>query len=183
MARTKFKFNLLPKVSQLEAELEEERDDSTFSALILLIVSVLVFVVLSLVSGLFITPQIEEAEERKLELEQQKATYNPVLERNGELVVKSQALQPLLAKGLNFEEIFTVSDALLASQYAIEIAEYSRESEGQFVYSVGVTNMEDVPDFITEVKNIELIDRLEVRSTSRSEQGVRMILGITIPGA
>jgi hypothetical protein len=75
MARTQFKFSLLPPKSSTEVELESERDNSVVYGVILIFISALIFFLLLLVQNYLVQPKLTENQATLTSVQSQKLIF------------------------------------------------------------------------------------------------------------
>src|SRR3972149_4499137 len=113
MQSSAFKFNLLPPKPQAEGELEVERGDSVTYALLLVLFAVVVYMAINLVQLLIINPRIASAEGTIQAQKQQLAGFDQLHQQYGELVVKTDTMESVLAKNIDTSSIFTVATEIV----------------------------------------------------------------------
>lgn len=156
--RSAFKFNLLPPKSDQEVALENESSNSLFYAVVLVLFSVVVFVIILALQYFITAPNLRRSETAVLTREGQLRAFDNVKFNFGQLVVKLNAMQPLLDKQLNPDDIFATADTIRLQDPSIIVTGYGRLPDGRFTFQIVTSRPEELPQLI---RDLEANDKLE----------------------
>lgn len=181
MARSRlFRFNLLPPKSVSEIKQQVRRDDTALYSILLVFFAALIFGVLAGVNILIIQPRLDSSTLQMDSRLQRIETLKAIRALNGELVVKTQLLKSVLEQRIDPSEIFRVADALVQGQ-AYEVAEYGRDKDGKFVFTLILSNFNQVPGLIKQAKEIKDTSNVFVTQSQLNENDqVRVTLSLNI---
>lgn len=129
-----FGFNLLPQKSRALVHKEEKRDNYSVAIAILPLTAVVIWLALILINVYYV-------DAKKLGLEAQVDKYQnyinndlaPILIANGEMVTKTNALEEVIQKDIQPEQLFVLIDKIYSRQdETFSIKGYSRDKDGSF---------------------------------------------------
>lgn len=178
MARNRyqiFQFNLVPPKSQVEVELEAERDDSLVYSMILVFFALFVYVVLTLTRSFLILPRIESTQQRLDNFKQQTQSFQDVRSQNGELFIKGETLSEILKKDLSANEIFRVAQEISSINANVGVVNYSREQSGIFVFEFLANNVSLVPEILQKANTVSGVSNVFIRDVSVFADGKVLI--------
>ena len=133
MAKPIFSFNLLPPRSESEVAKEENRSNSLLYASFLLFVITLGWLSIRLIDSAFVKRSLNNWNETQIQKKQEIDTYNVYASANGELVLKTRSLGPVVEKHIDPDFVFNFVDSLIKQTTpTTEILSYGRNSEGTF---------------------------------------------------
>ena len=167
-ANNSFKFNLLPKKSKEEIELIEERDNSLFYAVAIVLFATFIWLATTLFNTLIVQPRLNENQLALNSVQNQEQSYSIIKAKQGELVYKAARLKPLLERKIDTDSIFDVSAQLTEGIESAAIAGYGRERSGKFVFRVVTRRYEDVTSMMrnAEASLQESVTDLELREST-----------------
>jgi hypothetical protein len=163
-----FKFNLLPRKSEVEIKLIEERDNSIFYATAIVLFASVVWVVSSLVLNEVVRPRIVATQTALKTINDQIASFTPIRAKHGEIVLKARQLKPLLDKQINTELIFSVAESLSSNAGNTGIVSYQREGTGRIVFKIITADYDAIAQILANARTLSTISNLELRSSIRS---------------
>jgi hypothetical protein len=164
----KFKFNLVTPITKEEIETIEERDNTVVNSVLLIFVAVFVFSALSLLTALFIEPAVANSALALRSKEVSLTKFDEVKKLNGEFVIKSRALSPLLDLDIKPDKLVAIVDNLVSALSAeLDIASFGRDKTGDFKITAYVKNLDSL-DLIQEFfrENEESVDNLFITQLS-----------------
>jgi hypothetical protein len=131
-------FNLLPQKSRALASKENKRDSYSVAIAILPLTSVVIWLSLILINFFVVLPAKKNIE---LKIDNDKRYIEtdlaPILISNGEMVTKTNALQDLIEKDIQPEQLFVLIDKIYSNQDpTFQITGYSRNPNGSFSVSL-----------------------------------------------
>jgi hypothetical protein len=100
-----FKFNLIPPKSKEEIVQLVERDNTILYSFILIFSSAVIFFVLTLLEALLVKPAVTNTTATIDGLKAQVNQFSEIKTTNGELFIKSRALEPLLEKDIELSNL------------------------------------------------------------------------------
>lgn len=159
-----FEFNLLPPKSQVQIQIERERDDSLIYSIVLVFFGLLVYFLLILADSQLVNPRVTEIVSVRQERQQQVNTYDDVRTLNGELFIKTKTLEAILEKDLAAQEIFRVADEISEADSDIGVISYAREQSGVFVFDFLTNSLENVVVLIESAKAVDGVSDVYLRS-------------------
>jgi hypothetical protein len=178
----KFKFNLVTPITKEEIETIEERDNTLVNSFILIFVAVFVFSALTLLSTLFIEPAVANSALALKSKEVGLTKYDEVKKLNGEFVIKSKALSPLLDLDIKPDKLVALVDKLVSElSTEIDIESFGRDRTGDFKVNASVTNLDSL-DLIQKFfrENNESVDNLFFTQVSGSTGRISVSISFDI---
>lgn len=128
-----FNFNLIPPKTQEELSVLVGRDNTTLYAFFLIFFGMLLYFSFSFAQSVLISPKIALADTSISSLDAQIAGFDSIKRANGELLIKSQALEPILLNDIKITQLLSLSANILNNFPSATIVNYSREGTGEFV--------------------------------------------------
>lgn len=163
-----FKFNLLPRLSAAELAIKRERDDSVLYATGIVLFAGIIWVVTLLVLNYLILPRVQQADGDITVVDSQISSFDDIRAKNGELIVKTQQLKPLLEKRVDTDVIFSVAEAIATNAGATGITSYRRDESGRFIFKIVAPDFEAVEQIMTNARNLPNVSNVELQSSTRS---------------
>lgn len=164
-----FKFNLLPPKSEVEIAFEQERNDSTVYALVLVFVVILAYFFIFLGQTLFIDTRLAAGEEALLAKQIELDSYNTIKSAHGELFVKTSTLKPVLEKNIDPADIFLVAEQITEVNDNLQVISYNRENTGVFVFEVISADFSEVSEMVEAAEALTAATDVFVRSSTWNE--------------
>lgn len=161
-----YKFNLLPPKTREELEIVKERDNSVFYAFLLVLVSVIVFLIVSLGDIFLVSTRVKSSEESLAFLNEQIKSFDSMKEQNGELFLKAQTLEPVLAKDIKLSEILEIASQMILNVESASITAYNREYTGEFSVTLAIDNYVTVNQILENSKSIDRIEDVFLKKMS-----------------
>ena len=163
-----FTFNLLPRATEEEIELIEERDNSLFYAVGVVLFSSIVWFVTAIFLAAVMIPLLSANQQALAEVKGKVSSYSFVKSRHGELVYKADLLKPLLERKIETDLIFLVGDELISDVDPANLISYEREQGGKFVFRIITAGYEAVEDIMDNayLSLDNQVDNVELRSAS-----------------
>lgn len=147
-----FKFNLIPPKSKEEVAQLVERDNTVLYSFILIFSSAIVFFILTLLDAALVKPAQQNVATQITGLESQLTNFREIKTKNGELFIKSRALEPLLEKDIKLSKLIDLADKLVTSQGdSIQVINYKRETTGEFVLTLSLGTFDKVETVVTQL--------------------------------
>ncbi len=143
-----FKFNLIPPKTKEELVKIKDRDNTSFYSFILVFTAIVIYFIFTLIQSGLISPRITKLDKDIQKQEDQITTFNSIKVINGELVVKSQVLSPILKRDIGTDLFLQKTESLTSNLAGVEILSYSRESSGDFVITVLSEDYNQVADLV-----------------------------------
>jgi hypothetical protein len=174
------KFNLIPPKSKEEIDALEGRSNSILYSFSLVFFTMLAYFLLTIAQFVVIESRISS---NKASIDQKKAeieTYNETKEQNGELFIKSKALEPILARDIKITQLLEISDKLREDLNVAEIINYKREFQGDFVLTLSLEEYTDINQIIENASEIDVVSNLYVRSMSNANGLVTAVISFDI---
>ncbi len=159
-----FEFNLLPPKSQVQIQIERERDDSLIYSIVLVFFGLLVYFLLILADTQLIRPRVDVAKDARIERQNQIGNYDEVRALNGELFIKTTTLEAILERDLAAQEIFRVADEISGIDANVGVISYAREQSGVFVFDFVTDSLDKVALLIEGAKDVEGVSDVYLRS-------------------
>ncbi len=172
-----FRFNLIPPKSKEELMVLEERDNSIVYSLFLIFSAVFIFFALNLIEAIAIRPQILEAEQDLTNLQNKILQNDPIVKSNGELILKSNLLKPVINDDIKVAEIIDVSNEIAVNG---DIMTYIREQTGEIVLTIKISNVGNVTNIIKSAQENEKIEDVFLRSVTIQQGSVPEIFNMTM---
>lgn len=183
MARSRlFKFNLLPRKSDAQEELEVDRDSSVIYAFVLVLLASIIYLCVILVQGLLTAPRVVASQEQLTTRDAQIASFNQTKQLYGELYIKLKSLKSVLEKDINPSEIFRVTDAIEQTNQNVRIESYNRERTGTFVFQIITSSYESASELLRNTKLIPGVSEVFLRDIAlvRTNNTVKVTITLTI---
>ncbi|MBE0574072.1 hypothetical protein IH575_04175, partial [Candidatus Dojkabacteria bacterium] len=137
-----FKFNLVPPKTRQELIVLEERDNSILYSFLLVFFAMLIFFILNLIQTFVINQRIELSEKQIATQESQLDGYDDIRRIHGELITKSELLEPVLRRDIKLTEMLDLSQEIVAKNPGAQIVTYAREATGEFVLMFRLPNVD-----------------------------------------
>ena len=168
MAKSVFSFNLLPPKSVAQVAKEENRSNSLLYASILLFGITFSWLSIRLVDSAFVKRSVDNWNETKQAKELEIQTYNTYKSANGQLVLKTRSLGPVVEKHTDPDLVFEFIDSLIKQTTPnAEILSYGRNSTGTFQVR-GITNsLADVSSLIVAFNAEDQVEDARLNSTQK----------------
>lgn len=149
---TYFAFNLLPKQSEEEIKVYEERDDTTLYALVLVFSGVFIFLILFLIKKVAVDVRATSIENRIEETQEVINTYNDVIATHGEIFQKSNLLEEPLTKDIALSRLLEISTLL--TQDEGRIIAYGKKITGGFSLTFEVAEYQNAINILGRASGI-----------------------------
>jgi len=159
-----FKFNLIPPKTKEEINVLVERDNSTLYAFLLVFFGMLVLSLLTLFQAIIVTPRVVTTNAGLSNQDNQLTSYNSIKKLNGELFVKSKALQPILDKDIKITQLLNISNVIIQQIPSAHIISYARENTGEFVLTFVLNSFEQSQTLFQSVKSQTQVNNVFLRS-------------------
>lgn len=159
-----FKFDLLPKRTDEEIKVLQDRDNSIIYSFVLVFSGALAFFGLTLIQTLILEPRLSNRNQALNNLENQVNGFNNVRIAHGELIQKSNLLRDPLERDIGLDEFIRVSNEISANESIITA--YGRENTGEFLLSFRVDNISDTVEIVNRAKNLIEVEDVLLRSVS-----------------
>ncbi|MBD3280764.1 hypothetical protein GF389_04545 [Candidatus Dojkabacteria bacterium] len=169
MAKPIFSFNLLPPKSEKQKAKEEKRSNSLLYASLLLFGITFAWLGIRLVDSALISRSLESWKQTEIDKENEIQSYNTYKSANGQLVLKTRSLAPVVDKHTDPDLVFEFIDSLIKETSPnVQIDSYGRSSEGNFQVA-GVSNTtEEVTQIVTAFNAEEQVLDAMLNSIDRS---------------
>lgn len=172
-----FSFNLLPKKSKQTIDREVKRDSYSVYYSLLVLLGVMMWLGLLLFNNFVV-----DSKRADWELSNQRKTekinneYQDIRELHGELVIKTNSLEPLLIKDVDPEVIFLVADEVFPSnEQGIEIVGYGRNDDGSFSISVAASDELLIAQKARSLRELPLVKELQVDTVNYNQNANQLI--------
>lgn len=176
------KFNLVPPKTKEEVIEIKERDNSFFYSFILIFCAIVVFAVLTLAQKLIVEPRIDQNSKNLTAIAQEISSYDNLKRVNGEIYIKSQALDAILLQDIKLTQLLETSEDLIQDIPGAQISTYSREASGQFVVDFIFPSINDVNTVFENSQSVDFLENLNLREvlTLANGGGVSVKFGFDI---
>ncbi|MBN1331620.1 hypothetical protein JW978_01905 [Candidatus Dojkabacteria bacterium] len=159
MAKSNFSFNLLPPKSKEVIAREENRSNSLLYAAFLLFGITLIWLSVRLIDSAFLKRSLDIWNETRQQKEIEIDSYNTYKSANGELVMKTRSLAPVVEKHTDPDLVFDFIDSLIKQTTPnVDIVSYGRTSEGTFQFEGLTSSTEDVASLILEFNQQDQVE-------------------------
>ncbi len=163
-----FKFNLVPPKTKEELQVLEDRDNSILYSSILIFAAMFIFFVLVLIQTVLIDPRLLSSKLAVTNKDKEIAAYDTIKKVNGELFIKSKALEPILEKDIKITKLLEISQKIKENVVASEIVNYSREPSGEFVITFSVSSVDQASLLIKNAKSNSALKDVFLRSVIKN---------------
>lgn len=181
-----FSFNLLPPKTSKEIEKEEKRSSALLYTTGMLFGVTFFWVLINLFGTLFISRSKDYWTDQKHEREKQVASYNLYKAGNGELVIKTNILEPVVEKHVDPDLVFELIDNVIKENAPeAEILSYGRNPLGNFqveARSSGVETSSNLVKIFREKEEFEDARLDNVKLTSNNEYQFILDLSFSVEG-
>ena len=142
-----FEFNLIPPKSKEEIEVLVDRDNTLFYSFLLIFFGFFLFFILNIVKTVFVEPALDKVKNNITAVDTQISNFDEIKGINGELFIKSQALEPILDKDVEVTKVLQLeADIRKEFPNLIEVIDYARKGDGSFSFTFNITNASKVTD-------------------------------------
>jgi hypothetical protein len=176
-----FKFDLLPIKSQEEIVVLVDRDQTLTYSFLLIFFAVFLFSVLTLLKSFLVDPNLERVENNIKLLDAQIESFNDVRRLNGELFIKSRALEPILDRDVEVTRVLELESQIVNEfPNLIEVNSYGRSGDGAFAMGFNINTVEQVSQVIEFLRNQSDVISIFLNSVSwREGQNKQALVNIT----
>ena len=153
-----FSFNLVPPKTKEELSVIEERDNSILYSFLLVFFSMFIFFVLNMIQTFVINQRIEQGNSQILQQESSFSAYDEIKRVKGELITKSELLEPVLKKDIKLTEVLDLAAQIAIDNPTVKVTTYSRESTGEFVLTFSMPDIQTVSnlvDYLSQNKQLQ----------------------------
>lgn len=159
-----FKFNLIPPKSKEEIKELVERDNTVLYSFLLIFFAAFVFFVLNLLDIILVQPSLQTTKTNIAGLNNQISSYSAIKATNGELFIKSQALDPLLEKDIKLTDLIAIADNI-DSTFAgsVNVVNYKREVNGEFFLTLNISDFTKVAEIFNLLSNTQNVKGIFIR--------------------
>lgn len=172
-------FNLVPPKSKQELLVYEERDNTFLYSLVLIIFSFVFFISLTFINEFFLINRIRENDSKVETIEFEIETFSSIRRKFGELIIKSQLLQPIVTQDIKIIELLNIGDQLVKNLQGVTIRSYSRNEAGDFIMTIEFSSIESIKSIFANASNVENITDIFVNSFSRSQNFNNFVGSVT----
>jgi len=159
-----FKFNLIPPKSKEEIKQLEERDNTVLYSFLLIFFGAFVFFVLNLLNIALVEPSLQTTKTNIANLNTSISGYNSIKAKNGELFIKSRALDPLLTKDIKLTDLIAIAENIDTTfGGAANVTSYKRESTGEFFLNLNISDFSKVSQIVDLLKNTKNVKNIFIR--------------------
>ncbi len=159
-----FKFNLIPPKSKEEIEQLEERDNTVLYSFLLIFFGAFVFFVLNLLNIVLVQPSLQTTKNNIANINAQISSYNTVKTKNGELYIKSKALDPLLEKDIKLTDLIAIADNIDTTfGENVNVVSYKREITGEFFLTLNIADFTKVSEVVSLLSSTDNVEHIFVR--------------------
>lgn len=160
-SKTYFQFNLIAPKTKEEVVLLVERDNTIFYSVLLIIFGMFLFFALSVIKSVFVDPALAVVNKNIETVGNQINGLTPIRQDNGELYIKSRALEPILDKDVEVTKVLEL-EAKLRAEFPnlIDVSDYSRRQDGAFAISFFIndaTRLKDILSYLGEQPDVNNI--------------------------
>ncbi|MEO6728539.1 MAG: hypothetical protein ABIM99_01320 [Candidatus Dojkabacteria bacterium] len=159
-----FKFNLIPPKTKEEIAQLEERDNTVLYSFLLIFFGAFVFFALSLLEIILVQPSLQTSKTNIATLNSQISSYDEIKAQNGELFVKSKALDPLLEKDIKLTDLIAIAeniDSTFGSD--VNVVSYKREITGEFFLNLNINDFTKVSAIVDLLKATDNVENIFIR--------------------
>ncbi|MEP7103468.1 MAG: hypothetical protein ABI721_02035 [Candidatus Dojkabacteria bacterium] len=162
-----FKFNLIPPKTKEEIKQLEERDNTILYSVLLIFFGAFVYFALTMLDVVLVQPSLANTKTVIGTLNSQISTYNEIKQKNGELFIKSRALDPLLAKDIKLTDLIDIADKIESTYNGnVNVVTYKREITGEFVLTLTISDFSKISDLYQLLLATPNVKDIFVRSIS-----------------
>ncbi|MFS8130887.1 MAG: hypothetical protein ACMG57_02820 [Candidatus Dojkabacteria bacterium] len=159
-----FRFNLIPPKSKEEVAQLEERDNTVLYSFLLIFFAAFVFFALNLLDIIFVQPSLQAAKNNIATVNAQISSYDSVKAKNGELFIKSKALDPLLTKDIKLTDLIAIADNIDTTfAGSANVTSYKREITGEFFLNLNVTDFSKVSEVVDLLAKTDSVEHIFIR--------------------
>jgi hypothetical protein len=135
--------------------------------------------VLTLIDALAVQPAKLTSADSLKSFNNQVEAFKAIKTKNGELFIKSRALEPLLDKDIKLTELIKIADQLKTLDSNIQVISYKREPSGSFVLSLILDKNTTLNKVIKSLSTTERVSSIFIRRVS-TDAGSQGLLNATI---
>ncbi len=159
-----FKFNLIPPKSKEEINQLVERDNTLLYSFLLIFFGAFVFFVLNLLDIILVQPSLQSTLTSIANINSQISSFDTIKAKNGELFIKSKALDPLLEKDIKLTDLIAIADNIDTTFAGdANVTSYKREITGEFFLNLNISDFSKLSDIVTLLTKTPNVENIFIR--------------------
>ncbi|MCA9380767.1 hypothetical protein KC678_00690, partial [Candidatus Dojkabacteria bacterium] len=152
-----YAFNLLPKQSEAEIRILEERDDTILYAFVLVFAGIFIFLILNLIRSVAVKARADYVQGQIDKVQEQIDTYDAVIATHGEIFQKSNLLIEPLTKDIALSRLLEISSLMTEDEG--KIVSYGKLLTGGYTLTVEVNEYDNALHILGRAKSIDEVSR------------------------
>lgn len=164
-----FKFNLIPPKTKDEINVLVDRDNTILYAFLLIFFGMLAYAILTLFQAIIVNPKVITTTSNIDTQSTQIGSFNPIKRLNGELFIKSKALEPILLKDIKISQLLSLTSVIIQQVPSSSVVAYARENTGEFVLTFNINSFEQSQSLLQSIKAQTQVNNVFLRSILKDQ--------------